>query len=53
LLEGGYDPRALASSVRATLEAWLEPVAFEPIKATQVSAPVRHLVEKLRQSFFT
>ncbi|MCE7869627.1 histone deacetylase [bacterium CPR1] len=51
LLEGGYDPRALAASVRATLEAWLEPVAFEPIKASQVSSPVRHLVERLRQSF--
>ncbi len=51
LLEGGYDPPALAASVRATLEAWLEPVEFEAVKATAVPSPIRHLVEKLRVAY--
>jgi acetoin utilization deacetylase AcuC-like enzyme len=51
LLEGGYDPKALAASVRATIEAWLEPLEFQPVKATEVPSGLRHFVEKLRTQF--
>lgn len=51
LLEGGYDPKALAQSVRATLEAWLSPVELQPVQATEVGSDIRHYVQKLRGQF--
>jgi acetoin utilization deacetylase AcuC-like enzyme len=51
-LEGGYDLQALASSVAATLEAWLrwEPEEMQPVPEEGVSPSCRRQVERARRA---
>lgn len=48
-LEGGYHPPALAASVRATLEAWLDEGEPEPVSPDRVRRDCRDLVERARE----
>ncbi|MEW6283568.1 MAG: histone deacetylase [Candidatus Eremiobacterota bacterium] len=50
-LEGGYDPTALAKSVRATLEAWLSPPGLQEVTSRQVDHQALKLVERARTEF--